>query len=109
MSPAERPDLVALGELEEVARLIAEELASFRIRAQKAEAARAEMGATSGGGIPGSGEYDVVESRSRIVELESENRDLQARVEEARERVNELLARLQFLEEQMTSPGGTHR
>jgi predicted nuclease with TOPRIM domain len=106
VSHAERPELKGLSDLEEVAHLIAEELAAFRIRAQKAEAARAELGT---GGLGASGEYDVVEARSRIVQLEAENRDLQARVEEARERVNDLLTRLQFLEEQMTSPGGAHR
>ncbi len=96
MSSADNPQRDPLGELEVVTRLLAEEVSAFRLRAQRAEAAQAEM---SGG------DYDVVSSRSRIVDLETENRNLQERLDEARQRVERLLARLRFLEEQLLADG----
>ena len=69
---------------------ISEELAAFRRRAKQAEAAQA------GGGADG-------DLKARIEELTAENADLSARVEQARDRVGELLARLRFLEEQMST------
>ena len=91
MSNAERPEFQALSDLEDVVSRVSEEMAAFRRRAQRAEAERAVLG----------GDQDAVGTRARIVQLEAENRDLQARVEAARGRVGELLARLRFLEEQM--------
>ncbi len=91
MSAAERAELVALGELEDVVARISDELTTFRLRAQKAEAAQAEL----------SSDGDVVTARARVAELERENRDLRDRIEEAKGRVEELMARLRFLEEQM--------
>ena len=93
MSNADRPEFKALNELEDVVSRVAEEMAEFRRRAQRAEAERAVLGT----------DQDVVGARARIVQLEAENRDLHARVEAARARVSELLARLRFLEEQMAA------
>jgi hypothetical protein len=66
-------------------------LASFRRRAHKAELDRTELGV----------DYDVVASREMITELERENHEKNDRLGLARERVEGLLARLKFLEEQV--------
>lgn len=91
MSYEERPEFQALDELKLVLRLVAEELAAWRRRALRAEAAL---------GV----EQDVLASRERLLELEAENRTLRARLEATREKVEHLLKRLQFLEEQMVLP-----
>lgn len=90
MYDGERADLRALAQLENVLRDVGEELALWRARALKAEA-----DSPRGGG----------QSR-RGSELESENRQLRQRVEAAKTRVQELLARLTFLEEQARESAG---
>jgi recombinational DNA repair ATPase RecF len=85
----ERADLRALDQLEAVLRELGEELATWRARALKAEPSRG-----SGGG-------------SRSSELENENRQLRGRLEAARTRVQELVTRLAFLEEQAREAGTT--
>jgi recombinational DNA repair ATPase RecF len=85
----ERADLVALDQLEAVLRELGEEMATWRARALKAEPSR-------GGGSGG-----------RSSELESENRQLRGRLEAARVRVQELVTRLAFLEEQSREAGTT--
>jgi len=80
-----------LAELERVLEHVQEELASFRRRAHKAELDRAEMGI----------DHDVVASREMITELERENHEKNYRLSLARERVEGLMARLKFLEEQV--------
>lgn len=92
MYDAERADVLALDQLEAVLREVAEELATWRARALKAEGHR---GGSGGGGGRGDGD-----GRGRAAELEVENRQLRTRVDAARNRVQELLARLAFLEEQ---------
>ena len=94
MSDAERADVLALEQLETVLREVAEELATWRARALKAEAdgkSGTPRGAASG----------------RNPELEVENRQLRTRVDAARNRVQELLARLAFLEEQSREGAGS--
>jgi predicted nuclease with TOPRIM domain len=91
VSYEERPEFQALRELQLVLQLVTEELAAWRRRAQRAEAAL---------GV----EQDVLASRERLLELEAENRTLRARLEATREKVEQLLKRLQFLEEQMVLP-----
>jgi hypothetical protein len=93
--------MLALGQLEAVLREVAEELAMWRARALKAEADG--KGGTSRGAPSGRGDGD---GRGRHPELEAENRQLRARVEAARGRVQELLARLSFLEEQSRDGAG---
>jgi uncharacterized protein involved in exopolysaccharide biosynthesis len=94
----EKPETRALRELESVIGHIAEELAAWRRRALKAETQRTDLG----------GGHDVVGSRERILELEQANADLEERLTAARERLDHLLARLLFLEEQV-SVGGQAR
>ncbi len=60
-------------------------------RVHELEAALAQLG---------SGDVDPLALQARTRELEAENRALQARVDEAAERVRRLLARTHFLEEE---------
>jgi hypothetical protein len=91
----ERPEVrEAIDQLETILRDVAEELASWRARALKAE------GQLKGGTPP-----------AKHPESDAENKVLRQRVEAARVRVHELLQRLTFLEEQAREPvrgnGGT--
>jgi hypothetical protein len=91
----------AIDQLEAILRDVAEELAGWRSRAQKAEA---ELKTRGQGGAGNAGSGGPASARSP--ELESENRALRQRVEGARTRVNDLLQRLTFLEEQARENGG---
>lgn len=97
MYDAERADVLALEQLEAVLREVGEELATWRARALKAEG---RPGGRGGGAGDGDG-------RGRSAELEVENRQLRTRVDAARSRVQELLARLAFLEEQSREAAGS--
>ena len=89
----DRPDVLeAIDQLESVLRDVAEELAGWRSRAQKAEA-----------------ELKVRGSPVKNAELESENKALRQRVEGARSRVHDLMQRLSFLEEQARDNGGASK
>ena len=79
----------AIDQLEAMLRDVAEELAGWRSRAQKAEAELKTRG-----------------SPVKHTELESENKALRQRVEGARTRVHDLMQRLTFLEEQARDNGG---
>jgi len=83
-----RPEFQALDELQEILRHVTDELAAWRRRAQRAE------------GALGAG-HDVLAHRERVVELETSNRVLTERLEAARAQIEDLMKRLQFLEEQM--------
>ena len=86
----DRPDVRdALDQLEAILRDVAEELAGWRTRAQKAEADLKARG-----------------TPVKNPELESENKALRQRVEGARTRVQDLVQRLTFLEEQAKDNGG---
>lgn len=89
-----RPDIPALGELEQLVRHVGEEASSWRRRSLKAEAelgrARDESGALGG--------PELIEARQRILGLEAENQDLRRRLEVARHKVAILIERLAFLE-----------
>ena len=103
MYDAERADVLALEQLEAVLREVAEELATWRARALKAES---RGGGGGGGSARGEGD-----GRGRAAELDVENRQLRTRVDAARNRVQELLTRLAFLEEQSregAAAGGTN-
>jgi chromosome segregation ATPase len=91
----DRPELRALADLEAVIGAVTHEVAAWRRRALKAEAGGAKAGATP----------DVASARERIQELEDENLELHHRLRTARERVEQLLSRLQFLEEQVGLEG----
>lgn len=89
----ERPDArEAIDQLEAILHEVAEELAGWRSRAHKAEA---ELKARGG----------AAAAPARHPELETENKALRQRVEGARARVNDLLQRLTFLEEQARDNG----
>lgn len=87
----ERPELEALRELEEVLRRLEVELAAWRRRALSAEARVGDFMADGGG--------------ARLAELEARNEELAQRLESARTRVDEMLNRLTFLEEQRGNGG----
>jgi len=92
----DRPEMRALEDLEEILGLVTDELASWRARALKAEQDLQGLvsDAPEGAGLsPGA-------VSGRLAELESENADLRARVDRAKERVAELVRRLGFLEQQ---------
>lgn len=89
----------ALDQLEAIVRDVAEELAGWRSRAQKAES---ELKAGARGGDKG------LANPPRNPELESENKALRQRVEGARTRVHDLMQRLTFLEEQ-AKDNGAHK
>ena len=97
----ERAEVQALEQLEAVVHGIADELAAWRTRALKAES---EMRELSGRGS-GAARVDP-ETRSRLAELEVENKQLRLKVEAARSRVHSLLGRLSFLEEQARESSG---
>ncbi len=91
----DRPDVRdAIDQLEAILREVAEELAGWRSRAQKAEADLKSRGTSP---------------PVRNTELESENKALRQRVEGARTRVHDLMQRLTFLEEQARDNGGSHK
>jgi FtsZ-binding cell division protein ZapB len=96
-----RADQLALEQLEAVVRGVADELASWRSRTLKAES---EMRELSGRGS-GAPRVDP-ETRSRLAELETENKHLRLKVDAARSRVQALLGRLTFLEEQARDSAG---
>jgi hypothetical protein len=107
-SSGERLDAVALDQLEHSIRHVAEELAGWRARALKSEA-EARHGAPAS---PATGPALTIarpdpELRTRMAEMETENRALRQRVEATRARLQDLLARLAFLEEQGRETGAT--
>ncbi len=93
----ERADARALDQLETVLRYVADELASWHARALKTESELKEAHGQARGAAPARLDPEV---RSRISDLEQENKQLRQRVEAARARVGELLGRLTFLEDQ---------
>ncbi len=91
----ERPDLQAVEEVETLVRHLLDELGGWRRRCLKAEAELQQ--ARESGPNAGSSPRAV---RDRVVQLETENQLLRRRVDAARERVQALVGRLSFLEEQ---------
>jgi hypothetical protein len=91
-----------LEQLEGILRDVAEELTAWRTRALKAEAdARGRGGALVSGAGAGGGT-----GGARVAELDAENRALRQRVDAARTRVQGLVQRLAFLEEQARAAAG---
>jgi len=90
MYDSERADVRALEQLEAILRDVAEELSTWRARALKAEGdPKGGRVTRGGGGGGGSADGDAA---------------LRQRVEAARTRVQGLLTRLSFLEEQARTP-----
>ena len=92
MSSPVRPDAKAFNELETLVRNLGEELATFRKRAQAAEA-RLKGIATKGGG-------GDVHAEERLAQLEAENARLRERVNAAAARTRKMLDRVRFLRQQ---------
>lgn len=91
----ERPDQKALSELEQVVKHLAEELAGWRRRTQKAEGELQQ--ARANGTILAGPELD--QARQRVVELETENQVLRKRIDAAKDRLQIIAGRLSFLEQ----------
>ena len=89
-SDGERPDLRALTALEDMLRHLELELSGWRRRALAAETKGVEL----------SRALDADETKTHSRQLEKEGRELAGRIEQARGRVNDLIARLSFLEQQ---------
>ncbi len=89
-SDGERPDLRALTALEDVLKSLEAELASWRRRALAAESRGAELTRA----------LDADDTKTHSRQVEKESRELAGRLEQARGRVNDLIARLSFLEQQ---------
>ena len=91
----ERPDQLALADLEQVANNLAEELAGWRRRTLKAEA-ELQQARANGGVLAGP---ELNQDRQRVIELETENQALRLRIEAAKERLRALAGRLSFMEQ----------
>ncbi|MGH7646440.1 MAG: hypothetical protein ACREMR_12750, partial [Gemmatimonadales bacterium] len=88
-----------------ILRGVADELAAWRARALKAEAdGGPAVGAGRGGGSGGVGGPGAGAGARHEVEVE--NRALRQRVDAARARVSDLVARLSFLEQQVRDESG---
>jgi predicted nuclease with TOPRIM domain len=93
VSNEERPEFLALEELREVLQALSGELAAWRRRALAAEAEQAQFQLDS----------DIVGTRERLVGLQAENAQLKERLEAAHARVSDLVSRLRFLEQQVST------
>jgi FtsZ-binding cell division protein ZapB len=91
----ERPDQLALGDLEQVVNILAEELAGWRRRTLKAEA-ELQQARANGGVLAGP---ELTQARQRIIDLETENQALRVRIDAAKERLRVLAGRLSFIEQ----------
>jgi FtsZ-binding cell division protein ZapB len=91
----ERPDQLALKDLEQVVNHLAEELAGWRRRTHKAEA-ELQQARAHGGVLAGP---ELTQARQRVIELETENQALRLRIEAAKERLRVLAGRLSFMEQ----------
>lgn len=83
----------AVAELEVLLERLGEELASFRRRAQSAEARLKELEGREGGAAS-------VELAGRLSKLERENQRLKKRLENAGARTKQMLDRVKFLRQQ---------
>jgi predicted RNase H-like nuclease (RuvC/YqgF family) len=91
VSDSVRPERAAFTELEQLVKHLGDELASFRRRALQAEARLKGLETT---GVKG------VVSPERVQFLERENAGLTKRLDDARERTNQMMDRVRFLREQ---------
>jgi len=85
--------------LEAAARRLADELAGYRARAQVAEGRVRELERALTD--VSSGALDPISLRDRIQALEQENKQLRERLAVAKERVRRLVARFDFLREDL--------
>lgn len=85
--------------LESAVRRLADELAGYRARARVAEARAGELERTIQD--LSTGALDPVSLRDRIQKLEQENEELRRRMTRAQDRVRRLIARFDFLREDL--------
>lgn len=97
MSDHEVVESRSFRQLEQLVRGLGDELATFRRRAQVAEARVKSLESAVSEGVPEA-------SVERLRNLESENADLRARVAFATQRVRQLAARLKFMRQQLNIP-----
>jgi predicted nucleic acid-binding Zn-ribbon protein len=90
VSDSERPDLAAFRELAHLIAQLGEEMASWRRRAQTAEARLKELESAPGGS----------KGSRHAASVERENAELRGRLEAASDRLRHLLDRTQFLRQQ---------
>ena len=95
MSDSVRPEK-AFAELQRLVLHLGEELASFRRRAQQAEAKLKEFESKSSAGSV---------SPQRVQKLEKENAELNKRLNAARNRARQMVERVRFLRQQHESAG----
>jgi len=95
MSDSERPERTAFRELETLVRHLADELGAFRRRALTAEAKLRDVEGRAPGEAP-----DMEGALARVDELERQNAELAARLEQATVRAQQMLERVRFLRQQ---------
>ena len=109
MSDNERPDLAAFQELEQLIRVLGDEMAAWRRRAHEAEARTRELEArlareagSSAAAVPRAAPEFAAGGvgGGANAELIRENQELRMRLEAARQRTKLLLDRLRFLRQQ---------
>ena len=107
MSDSVPPERAAFAELERLVRNLGEELAFFRRRALEAERrlreATPESGAAAASSTSPAGSAEQL--RARVGELERENQDLRARLDEAAARTRQMAERVKFLRQQEEGAG----
>jgi hypothetical protein len=105
VSDSVRPERAAFADLERLVRNLGEELAFFRRRALEAERRLRELVPDAGthGGPPSAGSPEQL--RVRVGELERENQDLRARLDEAAARTRQMAERVRFLRQQEEGAG----
>ena len=107
MSDSVPPERAAFAELERLVRNLGEELAFFRRRALEAERRLREVTPESGGPAVGAAAPagSPEQLRVRVGELERENQDLRARLDEAAARTRQMAERVKFLRQQEEGAG----
>jgi chromosome segregation ATPase len=85
--------------LEKAARRLTEELAGYRARARMAETRAVELEQALKD--VSTGALDPLSLRDRIRKLEQENKELRRRMLHAQDRIRKLVARFDFLREEM--------
>ena len=103
MSGNDRPDRAAFEELERLVRNLGDELTFFRRRALEAERRLRELAPEPGGGHGGAPTLEDL--RGRVAELQRENQDLRARLDEAATRTRQMAERVRFLRQQEEAGG----
>ncbi|MEZ4457825.1 MAG: hypothetical protein R2882_14950 [Gemmatimonadales bacterium] len=86
-----------LGELEQIAAMLEDELAGWRRRCLKAETELDE----ARNRVPAVSPADLAAARQQVTELEAENQALRQRIAHAREQVEQLRTRLRFVGDQV--------